>query len=64
MFSTIYLAEYVKVATVLALMLGFDIDEQVLTETILTLVAVGSSLYTLYARYKMGGVSMILGVRK
>ncbi len=63
MYSTTYTAEIVKLFSVFALLLGFDIDTTNLEVTVGLVVVIVSSAWTLYQRYKAGGVS-ILGVRK
>jgi len=63
MFSTTYIAEYVKLFTVIALFFGFTVDEQALLELVGLLVVICTSIWTLYQRYKRGDVH-IFGTRK
>ncbi len=63
MYSTTYTAEIVKLASIFALIFGYEIDGSQLEVTVGIIVIIGSSAWTLYQRYKAGGVSMI-GVRK
>jgi hypothetical protein len=63
MYSTTYTAEIVKLISVIGLLLGFEIDTDNLTATIGLLLIIGSSAWTLYQRYKAGGVSA-LGFRR
>ena len=63
MYSTTYTAEIVKLLSVFALLLGFEIDTASLEVTAGLVIVIISSAWTLYQRYKAGGVS-ILGVRK
>jgi len=63
MYSTTYTAEIIKLISVFALLLGFEIDTTELEVTLGLVLVIGSSIWTLYQRYKAGGINA-LGVRK
>lgn len=63
MYSKTYTTEIVKVIAALGLIFGFDVDEQALTEVVMALTLVATTLYSLYLRYTGGGVTAF-GFRK
>jgi len=63
MYSTTYTAEIIKLISVFGLLLGFEIDTTQLEITLGLILVIGSSIWTLYQRYKAGGISAF-GVRK
>ena len=63
MYSTTYLAEIIKLASVFALLLGFEIDTEQLEVTLGVLFVVATSIWTLYQRWKAGGINAF-GIRK
>ena len=63
MYSKTYLAEIVKFISVLALIFGFEVDENVLMMTVTGVAFIASQAYTLWLRYKLGGING-LGFRK
>ena len=61
-YSTTYTAEIIKIVAIVAAIFELDIDISELEITIGLLALIASSAWTLWERYKKGGVS-ILGVR-
>ena len=63
MYSTTYLAEIVKVVSVIALARGIELDQQVILEIIGAIGLIIAQVYTLYKRFQLGGVNAF-GIRK
>jgi hypothetical protein len=63
MYSTTYAAEIVKLISIAAMLFGFDVDASQLEVTLGLLAVILSSAWTLYQRYKAGGVNAF-GLRR
>jgi FtsH-binding integral membrane protein len=57
--STTFIAEIVKVLSIIALLLGFDINTEELEVVIGLIVVIASSAWTLWERYKRGDVTKL-----
>jgi hypothetical protein len=57
--STTLIAEVVKLISVFALILGFEVDESNLEVIVGILLLIGSSIWTLRERYKRGDLDRL-----
>lgn len=62
-YSTTYIAEIVKLLSVVGLILGFEVDADQLMTVLGIAALIASQVYSLWLRYQLGGINAF-GIKK